>query len=169
MRSRRQLEVNWSWTERPISAGHFLSCRPLNTHRLWPHNLPVLDQNWIGNKVNIFSWEIIAFHCSAPAAVGRHCKDGGGVRVILYPSCVCRCVCLYVHASPSWGSPDRHPNRSKSDFTKRLHHLGGLLCSRRRDALLAGDCLRSFSQQLTRRLRSCASCLGRRGCQLVNQ
>lgn len=63
------------------------------------------------------------------------------VLVILYPPYVC--------ASLSWGSPARHPIRTKSDFTKRLHHLGGLLWSRHWDALQLRDCLHSFSQQLT--------------------
>lgn len=54
----------------------------------------------------------------------------------------------YVYASLSSGSPVRHPIRTKSDFTKRVHR-SGLLWSGRRDALQLGDCLHPFSQQLT--------------------
>lgn len=69
-----------------------------------------------------------------------------------YSSSVLSLFCPpHVCASQSWGSPRRacHPIRTKSDFTKRLHHLGGLLGSRHWDALQLGDCLHSFSQQLT--------------------
>lgn len=65
---------------------------------------------------------------------------GLGVELlILYPPYVC--------ASTSWGSPVCHPIRTKSDLTKRLPHLGGLLWSRHWDALRLRDCLHSFSQQ----------------------
>lgn len=70
----------------------------------------------------------------------------------LYYAVTCSCyfiLPMYVHRCPE-GVAHRscHLIRTKSDFTKRLHHLGGLLGSSHWDALHLGDCLHSFSQQL---------------------
>lgn len=69
--------------------------------------------------------------------------------VILSTPCMCITV---LRESTHWSC---HLIRTKSDFTKRLHHLGGLLGSRHWDASHLGECLHSFSQQLAH----CASAL----------
>ena len=106
----------------------------LSSHKLWPHHLP--GQN--NTKLEHFKFPnclcllwCLCMHC---IVLWR--------ALVIYPPHVC--------ASLSWGSPHRacHPIRTKSDFTKRLHHLGGLLGSRHWDALQLVDCLHSFAQQL---------------------
>lgn len=55
---------------------------------------------------------------------------------------------MYMYPCPA-GVSVCHPIRAQSDLAKRLHRTAGLLWSRHWDASRLGDCLRSFSQQLT--------------------
>lgn len=97
----------------------------------------IVCQRGTNNKLNYLSFPwfyLLNFYCSA-----------------LYYSAMCACYFIHPHvcASLSWGRPHCacHPIRTKSDFTKRLHHLDGLLGSRHWDALQLENCLHSFSQQ----------------------
>lgn len=104
-------------------------------HKLCLNNLPSwinIPPHSISTKIQISSicWRFIAWH-----DVILQCVD----------SLPAPCMCISVLGESELS---RHPIRSKSDSTKRLHHLGGLLGSRHREALQLGDCLLSFSQQL---------------------